>query len=505
MVDQATPLQDELPDIIFNQSPMGLARVDHTLTLCRFNPTWAALVSQLSPTQPNPIKIGSKLLSIMPYAEETLLPLFEQVIADKRSSKGTVRLSNYGITCHWEIVLIPYVDQSGSLTVVFGVIDITERVLAQQELERRVDARSRELQALLAVYRQVVSLDTEPLLDLTLKQLQLVVDYTSAAIMTLDTDELVVQAFRGTGSHQPPPKLRIQLNTIAVAEEIVRTRQPVTIVDIREKSDRVSNFSQQMERYFSDIYQYTWAWMGIPLIIRGEVIGILNLFHNQPNYYMPYHADLALAFAHHVTVAIESDRHYHQVRELATLTERDRLARSLHDRLAQALGYINIKASLIDQLLQTQQIVPAQESLQELKTVVSNTYADVREAIFNLRTKVYGGADFLPMLRDYLAEYETQYNIKTRVSVQNEAVAVFPDQVGTQVIRVIQEALSNVRKHASASHVDIIFSEIGRKSAWKFVTMATGLIPLRLPKNIGAVLDLTLCGSVLRVWVGLCK
>jgi nitrate/nitrite-specific signal transduction histidine kinase len=333
------------------------------------------------------------------------------------------------------------------------VIDITERVLAQKELEQRVDARSRELQALLAVYRKVVSLDTEPLLDLTLKQLQMVVDYTSAAIMTLDEDELVMQAFRGTSTHQPPPKLRIKLNTIAVAEEIVRSRHPVTIVDIREKSERVANFSRQMEKYFADIYEYTWAWMGVPLIIRGEVIGILNLFHNQPNYYMPYHADLALAFAHHVTVAIESDRHYHQVRELATLTERDRLARSLHDRLAQALGYINIKASLIDHLLTTEQIGSAQDSLRELKTVVTNTYADVREAIFNLRTKVYGGADFLPMLRDYLAEYESQYNIKTRVAIDNEDLAVFPDQVGTQVIRVIQEALSNVRKHASANQV----------------------------------------------------
>jgi two-component system nitrate/nitrite sensor histidine kinase NarX len=200
--------------------------------------------------------------------------------------------------------------------------------------------------------------------------------------------------------------------------------------------------------------------MGVPLVAPGGVIGILNLFHNQSDYYMSYHADLALAFAHHVAVALESERSYEQVRQLATLTERDRLARSLHDRLAQALGYINIKASLIDQLLSEKQIDPARASLQELKTVAIDTYADVREAIFNLRTKVHGGADFLPMLREYLVEYETQYGIKTRVQVDSDMTGEFPPTVGTQVIRVIQEALSNVRKHGQATRVTLRFIEV---------------------------------------------
>jgi signal transduction histidine kinase len=63
------------------------------------------------------------------------------------------------------------------------------------------------------------------------------------------------------------------------------------------------------------------------------------------------------------------------------------------------------------------------------------------------------------MLREYLVEYETQYGIKTSVLVDSDRVGKFPPTTGTQVIRVIQEALSNVRKHAHATRVTLRFVE----------------------------------------------
>lgn len=457
MVNPTSLQQQSLSEILFSQMPMGLAIFDQNLKLRRFNSTWAEITGQLSPIQADSVADDQFLPTLLPEGKAALIPLFESVIDGALVRQETLRLESRGITCYWDVTLVPLTKKNGDFTIICGVIDITKRVLAQKELEQRVEARSQELQALLTMYRHVVSLETDPFLDLILKQLQVVVDYTAAAIMTVDEEQLVIQAFRGPTPEQAVIGQRIPLDNIPVWKEIIESRQPVTIKDIRGGTGGIPAFSQLLNDHFADIYAYTRAWMGVPLVAPGGAIGILNLFHNQPNYYMSYHAELALAFAHHVAVALESERSYEQVRQLATLTERDRLARSLHDRLAQALGYINIKASLIDQLLSEKQIDPARASLEELKTVAIDTYADVREAIFNLRTKVHGGSEFLPMLREYLVEYETQHSIKTRIQIDSDRAGEFPAVVGTQVIRVIQEALSNVRKHAQATQVTIRF------------------------------------------------
>jgi len=153
------------------------------------------------------------------------------------------------------------------------------------------------------------------------------------------------------------------------------------------------------------------------------------------------------------------------------------------DRLAQALGYINIKASIIDQLLKNDDQTQAISSIYELKRVATDTYADVRETIFNLRTKVSGGADFLPALREYLTEYETQYGIKTRIKVRPKTAANFSNEIGMQLIRIIQEALSNVRKHAQAGQVTIEFAQDEDQSKVTIVDDGLGFDVNRLQQD----------------------
>jgi signal transduction histidine kinase len=186
-----------------------------------------------------------------------------------------------------------------------------------------------------------------------------------------------------------------------------------------------------------------WDMALAPLIENGQRLGVVNVMAE---------------VTERVVAQQALEQLYQQVHQSATLTERDRLARALHDRLAQALGYINLKSSLANDLLTTGQIHEAQTHLLELKHVTQETYTDVREAIFNLRTKVDAGVNFLPMLHDYLAEYQMQYGLNTQVLVEAEVLVEFSDEVSAQIIRIIQEALSNVRRHARASQVIIRFA-----------------------------------------------
>ncbi|MBM3135705.1 MAG: GAF domain-containing sensor histidine kinase [Chloroflexi bacterium] len=196
----------------------------------------------------------------------------------------------------------------------------------------------------------------------------------------------------------------------------------------------------------------------VPLKCRGRVLGIMNLSSKSHRSFTPQEVILLTAIGQQIGVAIENARLYQQVRHLAALEERDRLARELHDYLAQALSYLNLEASVTDDLLSKGQIAQAQASLREMKKIAQETYTDVREAIFSLRAAVSG---LLPTLRDYLDEYRTHYGVDARLVVDSEDAAQFSPDVDIQLLRIIQEALTNVRKHAQASHVWVRFAQDG--------------------------------------------
>jgi signal transduction histidine kinase len=211
----------------------------------------------------------------------------------------------------------------------------------------------------------------------------------------------------------------------------------------------------------------------VPLKSRGRVLGVMNLSSKSHRSFTPQEMIFLTAIGQQIGVAIENARLYQQGRHLAVLEERDRLARELHDYLAQALGYLNVKASLMDDLLARGQITQAQASLLEMKGIAREAYTDVREAIFSLRTMAAAGLGLLPTLREYLAEYRAYYGLETSLAIDDESLAEFPADVGVQISRIIQESLTNVRKHAQAgkawirfepdnTHVRIMVEDNGR-------------------------------------------
>ncbi|MBE7551661.1 MAG: DUF4118 domain-containing protein [Anaerolineales bacterium] len=143
-------------------------------------------------------------------------------------------------------------------------------------------------------------------------------------------------------------------------------------------------------------------------------------------------------------------------RLLAEMRERNRLAQELHDTVAQTLGYLNLKIGLTHSLLDSDGIDKAKANLQELKQIVGETYTDVREEIFNLRTKVLLGMSFMEMLQRYIDKYHRFYNLDIQlIQEADPALFNFPPEVAPQLIRTIQEALINIRKHAQVKAATI--------------------------------------------------
>jgi two-component system nitrate/nitrite sensor histidine kinase NarX len=140
---------------------------------------------------------------------------------------------------------------------------------------------------------------------------------------------------------------------------------------------------------------------------------------------------------------------------LASLQERERLSRELHDQLAPGLGYIRIQTALMSEALNEGDLKQVRRKLGEINELANDLYTDVREGIFNLRTQLSNAEEFWPTLEEYVTEYEGRYDLEVDLVCSNGAQPRLPVKAANQVLRIIQGALSNVRSHAEANRVII--------------------------------------------------
>ncbi len=164
--------------------------------------------------------------------------------------------------------------------------------------------------------------------------------------------------------------------------------------------------------------------------------------------------------------------HLQNARSQATLEERERLAREMHDLLSQALGFLKLKAAVIDDLLTRGQIAKAQASVREVKEVARETYFDVREAIFGLHHLGSRQGEFVPALAEFLAVYRTHYGVPVYLVADEQSPPSFSPDVTLQLMRIIQEALTNVRKHSNAHEVKVQLEQVDHH--WRIVVEDDG-------------------------------
>jgi PAS domain S-box-containing protein len=157
-----------------------------------------------------------------------------------------------------------------------------------------------------------------------------------------------------------------------------------------------------------------------------------------------------------------------QQRSLAMLREREYLARELHDDLGQLFAFVNAQGQAIQRLLMRGDLSTADEYMCRLIEVAREADLDIRESIISLRATV-SEQGLLPTLTQYLTKYESNYNIQTQLeSSETFADGTLELLVEVQLLRILQEALTNVRKHANARNVRIAFN---LEDKWATVTV----------------------------------
>jgi signal transduction histidine kinase len=147
-----------------------------------------------------------------------------------------------------------------------------------------------------------------------------------------------------------------------------------------------------------------------------------------------------------------------QKQALATLQERESLARDLHDTLGQVLGYASMQIDAAAKLSRDGRGDSAATQLDRLGGMIREAHSEVREYIMNLRTTPALHRPFLAAVQQYLEGFTSNYDIQTDLMVGSSWNGItFSPDMQMQIFRIVQEALTNARKHSKARCVQVKF------------------------------------------------
>jgi two-component system nitrate/nitrite sensor histidine kinase NarX len=166
--------------------------------------------------------------------------------------------------------------------------------------------------------------------------------------------------------------------------------------------------------------------------------------------------------ASHLASGMEGVRAAALERESAVAEERALLARELHDSIAQGLAFLKIQAQLLRGALRRGDAAQVQRAVDELDTGLRESAADVRELLLHFRTRT-NSDDFGAAIRTTLHKFQHQSGLATHLNLHGSGAPLAAD-VQVQLLHVVQEALSNVRKHAGASAVWV---DVQQQPPWR--------------------------------------
>lgn len=187
------------------------------------------------------------------------------------------------------------------------------------------------------------------------------------------------------------------------------------------------------------------------IFAQRQHLGFFNLHFRAATVFTPAQTALLETLGQLLGTAIENHRLQGRDRELAISEERNLVAQGLHDSIAQGLNFLNLQVQMLEQSLQNNRLDEVQSIVPALRAGVEESYQDVRELLHNFRMRLQEG-DLVSSLQAVVDKFRRQSGIAVDL-VADGVGAPFPREHQLQLLFIVQEALSNVRKHASASQV----------------------------------------------------
>ena len=207
----------------------------------------------------------------------------------------------------------------------------------------------------------------------------------------------------------------------------------------------------------------------VPVRHHSQIKGEINLFFHAQYELSAAEQSLLEALAAHLAAAMENLRLGAHEREGLVAQERNFIARELHDSIAQSLAFLKMQVQLLRDARTRGDAMLVDQAVSEIDEGVRESYSDVRELLLHFRTRA-NVENIEPALQATLRKFEHQSGIRAELSTQGNSVSLAPD-LQLQVLHVVQEALSNARKHSRATRV---WLDVQQQPQWRFEVRDNG-------------------------------
>jgi signal transduction histidine kinase len=346
-------------------------------------------------------------------------------------------------------------DELGDLARSFNTM--TEQLdLAHQDLEGRVQERTRELRALLDVSNVMSStLDLDRLLGVILEQTRAAVDYSGASVLVVEGDSLVTREARIPSGPAPREALdgqRFNLVDVGPIWDTMEGGQHILLEDVRAETSAAQDFRTATGANFETSFARVRSFLGVPLVVKDRTIGMIALSHIAPGAFTQHHAAVVSAIATQAGIALENAYLLEQSQHSAALEERQRLARELHDSVSQALYGIALGARTARKRLDTDPGNLA-EPLDYVLSLAEAGLTEMRALIFELRPDSIETEGLVAALGRQVAATRARYGVEVNAHLDDEPDV--PVSTKEALYRIAQEAMHNTVKHARAQNIDL--------------------------------------------------
>lgn len=319
----------------------------------------------------------------------------------------------------------------------------------QQSLEQQVAQRTQELTTAFEFSQEIVrELEPTQLLQAVANHTRELMRGDAAALCALDGDGRSLELVAGSGAGSACLGLR-QSTARGLALPVIHEHKTVIAAGGCANCGFLAHFPGA-------------SCIAAPLQVGGRALGALCVVRPQH----PFDAAEARALtllANAAAVALENARLVEtikqQTEENAALAERERLAATLHDNLAQNLGAMHLRVDLLAQDIAGGEMVLAQQRLGELQINLQKAYAQVRMALTGLREPSPDGAEFMTAVQTIVADFEATTRLPVLFSVNEKESVQLTAVTQKQALHILREALTNIRRHAKATQVQIKLTE----------------------------------------------
>ncbi|MFQ5803649.1 MAG: ATP-binding protein [Candidatus Methylomirabilales bacterium] len=415
------------------------------------------------------IVIGSLLIlgSNLVFYRTIVLPIRGLVSATLEVASGDFR----------KRVSVTSRDEIGQLSNAFNVMaeNLQEHERQLRSLNESLKQKAREAEALYKIGTEILgSLDLDKILRSVVEKAKELLGCEVGALCLLDDEEpqLVPRVTSG------PPAAFAGARIRGVERAL-----PVNLMDHCPPAGGTQGLKKPLLCCGVVRPQYLENHLAVPLKTGEKVIGVFCVADRRPRGFSSAEVDLLTGLATQAAIAIENARLYDKVQGLAILEERERIAREMHDGLAQALGTLHFQVSRAQDLLNANETARVQTAMEKIQKMAEDAYEDVRQAIFGLRTMVSRSLGLVPTLTEYLHDWSLQNGVTADLQIQEERATKVSPGAELQLIRIIQEALANVRKHAAARYARVRFELEGEHVLVTVTDDGKGFDPTQLPRS----------------------